>query len=53
MLNGFIKVVIPVGISALLAVFIVKVFDDWYQDCEERRAHKRAQRAEEHHNRYE
>lgn len=30
--------------AAVLALFVVKIFDDWYQDCEERRAEKRARR---------
>ena len=53
MIESFIKSVIMVAISAFLAVFIVKIFDDWYQDCEERRAIKREHRNQKQHNRYE
>jgi Tfp pilus assembly protein FimT len=42
MIRSFITMVISVAVSAVLAVFVVKVFDDWYQDCEERRAARRA-----------
>ncbi len=53
MRKGLFQMLIMVAISAFVALFVVRVFDDWYQDCEERRAHKREQRNRNQHNRYE
>lgn len=41
-LRTFIVQVGLVATSAVLALFLVKVFDDWYQDTEERRARRRS-----------
>lgn len=41
MLKSFIANVILIGISAVMALFIVKVFDDWSEDCREARAERR------------
>lgn len=40
MIGSFIKTVVMVGISAVLAMFLVYAFDDWYQDLERRRRAK-------------
>ena len=53
MLRSLITNAIMLAISALIALVIVKVFDDWHQDCQERRAVKREQRNRNQHNRYE
>ena len=41
MLKSFFINVVLFGFSVLMAMFIVKVFDDWYQDGRERREERR------------
>lgn len=49
MLRSFIVHVMLIATSAVLALFFVKVFDDWYRDTE----HRRRRRADECTRRYE
>ena len=37
MLRSFIVHVMLIATSAVIALFVVKVFDDWHQDTQERR----------------
>ena len=44
MLRSLIIQVMLIATSAVIALFVVKVFDDWHQDTEERRHQPPAQR---------
>lgn len=50
MLRSFIVNVVLFAIAIMIAFFVVRVFDDWYQDVKETRDAKRNQ---ERHRRYE